>query len=153
MKYALNTGLPRGDYSGPLKTIVEKHGLSRDQIRLQLKNYKDATFGLLQVKLIFDFDSLREKLQEALGMEQQEFVSRFVSKMINWSSSRNNFNNFAKVIEGFPNSTIDFLRSVRDPQSSVVFFLPVVMTTQSNLLWRNFRRQLPDDFCHPKYSF
>ena len=57
-KYALNTGLPRGDYSGPLKTIVEKHDLSRDQIRLQLKNYKDVTFGLSQVKLVFDSKSL-----------------------------------------------------------------------------------------------
>ena len=57
-KYALNTGLPQGDYSGPLKTIVEKYGRSRDQIRLQLKNYKDTTFGLLQAKLVFDFKSL-----------------------------------------------------------------------------------------------
>ena len=58
VKYALNAGLPRGDYSGPLKTIVEKYGLSRDQICLQLKNYKGATFGLLQVKLVFDSESL-----------------------------------------------------------------------------------------------
>ena len=122
-KYALNTGLPRGDYSGPLKTIVEKYDLSRDQIRLQLKNYEDATFGLSQVNLVFDSESLREKLQEALGMEPREFVSRFVSKMIDRSSSSNDFNNFAKVMEEFPDNTSDFLRSARGPESKCCVLL------------------------------
>ena len=45
-KYTLNTGLPRGGYSVALKNTVEKYGLSRDQICLQLKNIKDAMFGL-----------------------------------------------------------------------------------------------------------
>ena len=39
-------------------------------------------FGLLQVKLVFNSESLCEKFQEALGMESWEFVSRFILKMI-----------------------------------------------------------------------
>ena len=58
VKCALNTGLSRGYYIGPIKATVEKHSLSRDQTCLQFKNYKTVTFGLLEVKLMFGCKSL-----------------------------------------------------------------------------------------------
>ena len=85
---------------------------------LQLKNYKDAKYGLTQVKLVFDSDSLREKLQEGLGMSSQEFVGRFIVQLVDWSSSSNDFNNFARVIEEFLTNTINLLRSMaRTPEN------------------------------------
>ena len=53
-------------------------------------------------------------------MDLWEFVSRSVLTMINRSSSSNDFNNFAKVMEEFHNSTIYFLRSAHDPKRTFV---------------------------------
>ena len=61
-KCALNMGLSLGGYTEPSRMSLKINGLGRDFIRLELKNYKDVTVGLLQVKLMFDCEGLQEKL-------------------------------------------------------------------------------------------
>ena len=67
--------MPRGKYTVDLKVISDRNGLKTTQIKLQLQNYKNATYGLSQVKLIFNFNELREKLQVGLWLSPQQFVS------------------------------------------------------------------------------
>ena len=51
-------------------------------------------------------------------MSSQEFVGRFIVQLVDRSSSRNDFNNFARVIDKFPTITIDLLRSMaRTPEN------------------------------------
>ena len=71
----LNTDLPRGKYAVDIKVIAERNGLKTTQINLQLQNYKNATCGLSQVKLIFNSNELREKLQVGLGIYLHQLVS------------------------------------------------------------------------------
>ena len=56
-------------------------------------------------------------------MEPRGLVSQFVSKMIDRSSSSNDFNNFAKVMVKFPNNTIDSIRSAHNPESKCCVLL------------------------------
>ena len=71
----LNTDIPRGEYTVDLKVISDTNGLKTTQINLQLQNYKNTTYGLSQVKLIFNFNNLQENLQIGLWLSLQKFVS------------------------------------------------------------------------------
>ena len=71
----LNTDLPRGKYAVDINIIAERNGLKTTQINLQLQNYKNATYGLSQVKLVFNSIELREKLQVGLGIYLHQLVS------------------------------------------------------------------------------
>ena len=71
----LNADMPHSEYTVDLKVITKRNGLKTNQINLQLQNYKNATYGISQVKLIFNSNELREKLQIGLWLSPQKFVS------------------------------------------------------------------------------
>ena len=61
--WLLNNRLPRGEYSFNLNKIVEKYGLKRSQVTLQLLNYKHTQYGFSQVKLMFNPEQISRKMQ------------------------------------------------------------------------------------------
>ena len=71
----LNADMPHSEYTVDLKVITKRNGLKTNQINLQLQNYKNATYGISQVKLIFNSNELQEKLQIGLWLSPQKFVS------------------------------------------------------------------------------
>ena len=62
--WALNTNLPWGNVytNSKIGTLASDLGLSRDQVRTQLANYKEARYGNSQIKLLVNADKLEEDL-------------------------------------------------------------------------------------------
>ena len=78
---------------------------------MQLKNYKDVTYGLSQVKLVFDSDEVQEKLLVGLGMTFQEFVTKFLTKVGLRSLSSANINNVSSVLDRLSNAAKNLLQT------------------------------------------
>ena len=68
--WALNTNLLRGnDYTNcEIRTLATDLGLSRDQVRTQLANYKESRYGNSQIELLVNADELDEDLRLSLSM-------------------------------------------------------------------------------------
>lgn len=95
--WALNKDLRKGEYEPELKDIVEKHGLKRQQISRQLRNYKDKKYGLGGVTLTLKPEQLVEKLRMSLCMGASEFVLDTLSNIIDKSSSSRDFIKFCHL--------------------------------------------------------
>ena len=73
--WALNTNLPQGNVytNSEIGTLAADLGLSRDQVRAQLANYKESRYGNSQIELLVNADELDEDLHLSLSMETNEF--------------------------------------------------------------------------------
>ena len=62
--WALNTNLPRGNVfaNSKLGKMATDLGLSRDQVRNQLVNYKEAKYGNSQIEMLINANKLEEFL-------------------------------------------------------------------------------------------
>ena len=100
--WPLNKYLPRGDYASDLDKIVKKYGLKKKQVSRQLKNYKNAKYGLSQVKIILKEGVLEAKIRAGMSMSTKAVVSDTLSKLQSKSSYNSDFNNFCRVFSAFP---------------------------------------------------
>ena len=49
----LNIDMPPGEYAVDVKVISERNSTKTTKINFQIQNYKNTTYGISQVKLIF----------------------------------------------------------------------------------------------------
>ena len=105
MNWSLNAQLPRGDLfrKGALGTIATELGLSREQVRTQLVNFKEAKYGNSQVSLLLNAEEPEEKMRLSLSVETVEFVTSVLERIhTNCITSSREFNNFTAVLDAFP---------------------------------------------------
>ena len=110
--WTLNTNLPRGNAYGTseIAKLTADLGLSRDQARTQLANYKEARYGNSQIELLVNAENLDEDLRLSLSMKMNEFVTTTMKRLLDGDlSGGRDFNNMAIVLGAFPVATRTFL--------------------------------------------
>lgn len=110
--WALNTNLPRGNVytNSEIGTLATDLGLSRDQVRTQLANYKESRYGNSQIELLVNADELDEDLRCSLAMETSEFVIKTLKQLLDGDvSGGRDFCNMAKVLDAFPAAARSFV--------------------------------------------
>ena len=110
--WALNTNLPRGNVytNSEIGIVAADLGLSRDQVRTQLANYKESRYGNSQIELLVNADELDEDLCLSLSMETNEFVTKTMKRLLDGDvSGGRDFSNMAKVLDAFPAAARSFV--------------------------------------------
>ena len=113
--WALNTNLPRGNVyaNSEIGILAVELGLSRDQVRTQLVNYKESKYGNSQIELLVDAGELEEDLRMSLSMETNEFVTETLKRLLDGDvSDGRDFNNMAKVLDAFPAAARNFVETL-----------------------------------------
>ena len=113
--WALNTNLPRGNVytNSEIGIFAAELGLSRDQVRTQLANYKEARYGNSQIELLVNADELDEDLRLSLSMETNEFVTTTMQRLLDGDvSAGRDFSNMAKVLDAFPAAARGFVETL-----------------------------------------
>ena len=83
--------------------LTSELGLSRDQLRTQLANYKEAMYGNSQIELFVNADKLEEDIWMSFLVETNKFVVQTIAQLLvgNVSVIRD-VNNMSKVLDAFP---------------------------------------------------
>lgn len=123
LNWPLNKDLPRGDYASDLDKIVKKYGLKKTQVSRQLKNYKNAKYGLSQIKIILKEGVLEAKIRAGMSMSTKAFVSDTLSKLLSKSSSNSDFNNFCRVFSAFPEAAPTLVKLMDCPDNECFMLL------------------------------
>ena len=101
--WALNTKLPRSSVytNSKIGILAANFEVSRDQVRTQLANYKEARYGNSQNELLVNADELDKDLHLSLLMESNKFVTTTMQRLLDGDVSAGRyFSNMAKVLNG-----------------------------------------------------
>ena len=85
-------------------------GLSQDQLRTQLANYKKSRYGNSQIELLVNADELDKDLRLSLSMETNDFVIKTMKWLLDGdvSGGRNLNNMYGKGFGCIPGGGTQF---------------------------------------------
>ena len=91
--------------------LVLEHPITREQVRTQLVNFKEARYGNSQVSLLLNAEELEEKMRLGLLVETVKFVTLVLKQIhTNCITSSRESKNFTTMLDEFPSDAQTYVK-------------------------------------------